>query len=70
MLILLAAANNPALRPLITDEVLGAGKRLVSLYQKWEGATGGPGSPTVEQNIRLMGDIHRYINELYLLPYV
>ncbi|CEN59359.1 hypothetical protein ASPCAL01810 [Aspergillus calidoustus] len=70
MLILLAAANNPALRPLITEEVLGAGKRLVSLYQKWEGATGGPGSPTVEQNIRLMGDIHRYINELYLLPYV
>ena len=68
MLILLAAASNSTLRPLISDGVLTAGKRLVSLYQKWENATGGPNSPTVEQSVRLMGQVDMYINQLDMMP--
>ncbi|KAL2830620.1 hypothetical protein BDW59DRAFT_141204 [Aspergillus cavernicola] len=67
MLILLAAANNAHLLPLISDGVLTAGKRLVALYQKWDSAVGGPNSPSVEQSVRLMGHVDVYINHLFLV---
>ncbi|KAL2841743.1 hypothetical protein BJY01DRAFT_7402 [Aspergillus pseudoustus] len=68
MLILLAAASNVHLKSLIPDGVLAAGKRLVHLYQEWESAMGGPSSPTVEQNMRLIGHIDVYLNHMLSVP--
>lgn len=65
MLVLLAACRMPALRSLIGPEVLTAGAHLRKLLYSWQQVTGGPGSPSVDQSIRVVGEADRFIGEVY-----
>jgi len=65
MLVILAACRIPALRNLIAPEVLGAGHHLRQLLDGWQMVTGDPTSPSVDQSIRIIGEVDRFIQQVY-----
>lgn len=65
MLVLLAACRIPALRNLIGPEVLNAGAHLVELLEGWQLVSGGPGSPSVDQSVRIIREADKFIREVY-----
>ncbi|KAK1538744.1 C6 zinc finger domain-containing protein [Colletotrichum costaricense] len=65
MLVLLAACRIPALKDMIGPEVLGAGDHLKQLLQGWQSTMGEPTSPSVNQAIRIISDVDRFIQEVY-----
>lgn len=65
MLVLLAACRMPALRSLIGPEVLLAGDHLMHLFEGWQGVSGDPSSPSINQSVRVIRESARFIAEAY-----
>ncbi|KAF9877230.1 putative C6 zinc finger domain-containing protein [Colletotrichum karsti] len=65
MLVLLAACRISSLKDMIGPEVLGAGDHLKQLLQSWQSVMGDPPSPSVDQSIRMIKDLDRFIQEVY-----
>lgn len=65
MLMLLAACRVRSLCELVGTEVLIAGEHLQTTLSSWRSLMGGVPSPSVEQSLRLMADIHRLIQTTY-----
>ena len=66
MLVLLAACRVPSLRSLIGPEVLAAGSHLRQLFEQWQVTSGNPNSPSVDQSVRMIGDVELFIRQVYL----
>ena len=64
MLILLAAAQVPALRDMVRDTGPTAGKHLLELLEGWTEVIGGSRSPSVDQSIHIIREASRYLEEL------
>lgn len=62
---LLAACRVADLRELIGPEVLDAGEHLKRLLDSWQVFMGNPGSPSVEQSVKLIADADRLIKQVY-----
>ncbi|KAK0730928.1 hypothetical protein B0H67DRAFT_563292 [Lasiosphaeris hirsuta] len=65
MLVILAACRMPALRSLIGPEVLAAGHHLRQLLEGWQKVLGDPSSPSVDQSVRIIGEVDRFIQQVY-----
>lgn len=63
MLVLLAACQLPALRPLVGKESLAAGPHLKSLIEGWLRVSGEPVSPSVDQSLRIITEVAGFIEE-------
>ena len=66
MLVLLAACRVPSLRSLIGPEVLAAGGHLRQVFEQWQATSGNPSSPSVDQSVRMIGDVELFIRQVYL----
>lgn len=65
MLMLLAACRVSGLRELLGPEVLAAGEHLQRLLGSWQVFMGSPGSPSVEQSLKLIADADRLMRHVY-----
>jgi len=65
MLVLLAASRVPALRQLVGKDVLAAGPHLKGLLEGWLKVSGKPGSPSVEQSLRIIAEVSGFIEDEY-----
>lgn len=66
MCLLLAACRTPALREmLVASNVLACGGHLSKLFESWTAGEGGPGSPSIEQSVRIIAEADRFIRELF-----
>ncbi|KAK3362416.1 hypothetical protein B0T25DRAFT_6090 [Lasiosphaeria hispida] len=65
MLVILAACRMPTLRSLIGPDVLAAGHHLRELLEGWQRVSGDPSSPSVDQSVRIIGEVDRFIQQVY-----
>jgi hypothetical protein len=65
MLVLLVACRVPVLRQLVGQEVLIAAPHLKQLIQNWNRIAEQPISPSIEQSLRLIGEIDGFIRQEY-----
>ncbi len=64
MLILLAAAQIPALRELVLERGPAAGKYLLPLLERWCEIVGDQNSPSVNHSMNIIREATRYLDEL------
>ncbi|KUI57387.1 hypothetical protein VP1G_04701 [Cytospora mali] len=65
MLVLLAASRVPSLRGVIGPELLSAGHHLRTLLTSWQRVSGEPGSPSVEQSVRIICAADEFIKKVF-----
>ena len=68
MLILLAASRLPTVRRLMRAEAMTVGDHLQRLFQRWLDVPGISHSPSVAQSLRMIWDIHGFIQQEYAAP--
>lgn len=65
MLVLLAASRIPSLRGIISPELLTAGGHLRQLLTSWQGVSGAPSSPSVDQSVRIICEADEFIRQVF-----
>lgn len=63
MLILLAASRLPYLRNLLGQDVTNIGSHLQTLIKRWVQIPGENRSPSIEQSLRMIGEIDVFLHE-------
>lgn len=64
MLIILAAAQAPALRDSVRESGPVAGKHLLPLLDEWGQILDNHSSPSVEQSVYIIREVSRYLEDL------